>query len=251
MRKCFVLGGFDPEMAEIESVVSANGHLVRHATLRGRPVNAEEAYSADGVDGALPRDVEVVFVECFVLGLRPGHVVDHHRPGDPGYSAPPQNYLQASSLGQVLQLLGLEATAEQRIIAAADHCPVAAYQGMCPGVDIEALRAWRVASRAARRKVSVPQMEQAIEQARSDLETAERIDFCGMQIAWIGDRQGEFTEAAARYGIPFMYTTKVRDGRTKLGIMSAPEEVIAAWMNQCGLEQVYGDPVRGYAGGYC
>lgn len=251
MKMVFVLGAPDPEMEEIERVVRENGHEVAYASLRGWRVRAETAYQADNIRGFVPTGMPVVFVECRVMGLKCEHIVDHHRPGDPGYGREPHEYMQAASLGQVLALLGLEPTPEQRIIAAADHCPTQAYRGECPGVSPAELAHWRTSTRAARRGITFEEMEKAIEEAREILNTAERIEFCGNRIAWVQDREGEISEASARYGIPFMYAQKTLDGRTKMGIMGAEPPVIASWMEECGLGNVYGDPHRGYAGGYC
>lgn len=252
MTRLFVLGAPDPEMEEIERVLLECGELVCYATRSGKRVRVECAYDADGLGGfeGSVADKDIVFVECCVRGLCYRDVVDHHRPGDPGYGALPENYLLGSSLGQVLEMLGKTPTALQRVIAAADHCPNYAYKGMCPGVDVQLLRRWRTASRAARRGVSEDEMELAIERARETLERAERIDIAGTAVAWVPERGGEIPEASARYGIPFMYVEQVRDGRRKLGIMGAAPAVIERWMRECGLADVYGDPVRGFAGGY-
>lgn len=246
----FILGNTDSEMVEIARVVKAAGHLTFNACIKGQKVNAETAYQGDSLSKPLPNNAQIVFVECSVAGLTPIHRVDHHNPGDFGYNQPPANYLEASSLGQVLKILGLAATREQRIIAAADHCPTHAYRGECPGVNVLDLKEWRTADRAMRRQVSFETMEQAILLAKARLESAEQITFQGEAISWIGDAIGEFSEASARFDIPFMYQMTVKDGRTKVGIIGAAPSVIAAWMSECGLGQVYGNPARGYAGGY-
>lgn len=252
MSYVFVLGSTDPEMEEIEKAVTRAGHRVAYATIRGKRVRSDNAYDADGVSASLPVGAQRVFVECAVRGLRCDVIVDHHSPGDPGFAMPAEQYLQGSSLGQVLALLGLEPTEQQRLIAAADHCPTQAYSGNCPGVCPKALSRWRTESRAARRGVTVEEMEQSIEAGRRYLqEEAERVTFCGRQFPWVADRaQLEIAEASARFGVPFMYAEQPRYGKVKLGIMGAEPEVIEAWMAECGLEQVYGNPSRGYAGGY-
>lgn len=252
MSKLFVLGAPDPEMEEIERVLKEHGLALCYATRLGRRVRPENAYDADGVSGRESgiAGKDLVFVECSVRGLTPAEIVDHHRPGDPGYGAAPEDYFKGSSLGQVLELLGLQPTALQRVIAAADHCPNHAYKGLCPEVDVGLLRSWRTASRASRRGVSEAEMEAAVERARKVLETAERVTVRGVPVAWVTEREGEIPEASARYGIPFMYLERVRDGRRKLGIMGAAPEVIRHWMQECELTDVYGDPARGYAGGY-
>lgn len=268
MTKVFILGAPDPEMEEIERVVRAQNFEVRYALChqicdvpseegaakrsiqRLTRVRAEHAYNADAVSGPIPKGSTIIFVECEVLGLQADVLIDHHREGDPGYKQPPQNYLAASSLGQTLNYLGLEATEEQRIIAAADHCPTQAYLGLCPGVETEALKAWRTASRAARRGVTPSEMDAAIERAKSVLQQAERLQVGNAFLPWVRDRKGEICEASARFNIPFLYAESLDDGRTKMGIMGAAPDTISTWMQECGLENVYGDPVRGYAGGY-
>lgn len=270
MKRVFVLGCPDPEMEEIERVLRQSGHAVRYAMTRyirvrtgsdgqeGPPqtgykrVRADNAYHADQTCEPLPAGYEVVFVECALLGLTPDIVVDHHKPGDPGFACPPQEYLKGSSLGQVLELLGQEPSEQQRLIAAADHCPTQAYAGMCPGVCPKALGAWRTYSRALRRGISPGQMDEAIAVSLEYLRNpTERVTFCNQDFPWVADRNArEFAEASARYNLPFMYSEAPRHGKVKLGIMGAAPEVIEAWMAQCGLADVYGNPGRGYAGGY-
>jgi hypothetical protein len=249
--KVFILGAPDPEMEEIERVVRSCGHEVRYALLRQTRVRAEQAYWADSLDAPIPKDATLVFVECSVLGLSCDHLIDHHRAGDPGFGQPPEKYLESSSIGQTLQYLELEPTDTQKVIAAADHCPTQAYQGKCPGVTPEALREWRTATRAVRRGVTPEEMDASILFAKSTLENAERIDVGGCSLPWVCDRKGEIAEASARYNIPFLYAERLNDGRTKMGIMGALPDVIQVWMRECGLTNVYGDPARGYAGGYC
>ena len=67
------------------------------------------AYAADGVvevgaDGmaraqVLHPVVPAVWVECRMTGREPLVRVDHHHPGDPGYTSAPEDYLLGSSLG--------------------------------------------------------------------------------------------------------------------------------------------------------
>lgn len=252
MNYIFVLGASDPEMEAIEAAVTAAGHEIRYALLGGMRVRAESAQMASSLSGPLPSDAVSVFVECHVHCMQADVYVDHHAPGDPGYDCGPADYLRGSSLGQVLTILGQEPTAEQRLVAAADHCPTQAYKGLCPGVCPNALAEWRTRTRAARRGVTIEEMEAAIRRGHRLLaQDADRVEFLGAQYPWVDRRdQFEVPEASARYGLPFMYAEPVRDGRTKMGIMGAEPEVISAWMEQCGLRDVYGNPTRGYAGGY-
>lgn len=166
MDRVWLLGASDPEMEEIERVLRDAEEFIAYAAVRkedGAPrrVFPSEAYRA-GEILAVDKDLEplhqparLVQVEC----LAPASweeslytevaVVDHHRPGDPGHAMPPERYLEGSSLGQVLGLLGQTPTHAQRCIAAADHCLGAAYAGQCPGVSPDELLEHRVRLRGA------------------------------------------------------------------------------------------------------
>lgn len=264
-NKLFVLGPPDPEMEEIERVVRACGHQVAYASLMNKRVRSNEAYFATGVLGQIDLRSELIFVECNVLGLSADYKMDHHSPGDPGYLCGPEQYFEGSSIGQVLNFLEVEPTEEQRIIAAADHCPTQAYLGLCPGIDPEKLRVWRTMTRAKRRKMSFSEMEHAISVGKSILEKAQKIEYCGTEFSWLDSRDNEVQEASARFNIPFMYKELVPESikfdetkpvvdksLVKMGIMGAAPETISAWMTESRdvLDRVYGAPLRGYAGGY-
>jgi hypothetical protein len=248
--RIFVLGGNDPEMREIVRVLAEAGEQFVYARRRGSVVHSAIAYDADGISDPIPKGAEVVFVECSVLGLAPAGIVDHHRPGDPGYECAPAQYMQGSSLGQILTLLGKEPTEQQRIICAADHCPGQAYRGECPGVDPKAMAKWRIEGKAKLKGMSPQAMEALVTEQYIRLKAAERIDVAGTPVAWLPEASDEAPEASARYDIPFMYTKLEKDGRKKVGILGAPPQVIEVWMRECGFRNVYGNPSRGYAGGY-
>jgi hypothetical protein len=283
-KKYFILGASDPEIGEIERLIRARSDcVVGYATAQGSRVRPESAYEADSVQGFdlhVPCDVGglIVAVECgprpgadwawVRTGLVPGSetevdcaavvvTVDHHRPGDPGYGRPPREYLEASSLGQVLHLLELEPTPEQRLIAAADHCLAAAYRGECPGVDPDALMTWRAASRAVFQKRAVREVLADIEAARAVLRSAPQIELAPG--VWAADLRGrkipELPEASAREGICFLADgLPLPDGRVKVVCQSGGPEQIRAFMEEWapsqGLTGIYGDPARGFAGGY-
>jgi hypothetical protein len=252
MNYFFVLGARDPEMVEITRVLDSQGIKYTYATLAGVPVRSSEAYRSTGVQGLMPRDSHLVFVECTVMGLIPDDVCDHHNPGDPGFGMPPERFMEGSSLGQVLTLLKLQATDEQRVIAAADHCLRHAYEGHCPGIDPKILADWRERSRSEVRNITVAEIQSRIERAMTALQQAPRIQVKGTEVAFFNptaDFPEEVPEASARSGIPYCYVRK-DGGRGKAGIMSAGPEVIREWMQTCGLKDVYGDPARGFAGGY-
>jgi hypothetical protein len=237
-------------MVEIERVLRAHGLPFTTARLNGHRCKPFDAYRAESIGQPVPRGHDVCFVECEVFGLTPAKVIDHHRESDPGYGLPPERYLEGSSLGQLLTHLGMQPTEEQRIICAADHCLAHAYRGLCPGVDPEALGRWRAASRARARGISDEELLAQIEQARRVLRDAPRIRLAGVEVAWLDEPPAEAPEASARDGIPLVYVKREADGRRKAGILGAPAPAVAAFIEQCGLRDVYGDPERGFAGGY-
>jgi hypothetical protein len=246
----FILGAPDPEMREIERVLKEQGLDYAYAAVHGRGVDAHEAYSATGLTAVLPAGRELVYVECMVIGLPAGLIIDHHNEGDPGFGKLPHEYATASSLGQTLALLELTPTPEQLVMMAADHCLAHAYRGLCPGVAVEALTEWRVRSRALARGLTETELRIQIEAAKLAIAAAPTIRVGNADVAWFDDAPKEVSEASAQSGLPYAFMKRQRDGRMMSGIKSAPPEVIAAWMRDCGLANIYGDPERGFAGGY-
>jgi hypothetical protein len=253
----FVLGAADPEMQEIERVLTEHGYPFVYATrgMSGKRVLPVNAYSARHVSGSVPLHThQVVFVECWVYGLRCDFVIDHHQEGDPGYDKLPHQYMEGSSLAQLLSLLNIEPTQEQRVICAADHCLTAAYRGECPGVSPEELAEFRIRTRSVNRNIPRELLLEQIEAARQLLVEAPRLEIEGVPVAWIAqaDEIPELSEASARYNIPYMYHQRENpySERMKAGILGASARVIRHWMSTCELTDVYGAPERGYAGGY-
>ena len=162
------------------------------------------------------------------------------------------------------------------LAAAADHCLAAAYRGECPGVDPDALMRWRVETRAAFQGRSVEELLADVERAREALRAAPLVELsepraceyhgathepgCGACAhAVVHDLRGrdvpELPEAAAREGVAYLATVADRDGRRKvvLGGHTTPETVrafMAEWAPAQGVVDIYGDPARGFAGGY-
>lgn len=99
--RLWILGAPDPESAAIERLLTEAGESVTHATCGGTRVHGGTAYRADTRAGATH------WVECSPADGHPegAVVIDHHRPGDPGYGRPPEEFLSASSLGQVIEHL--------------------------------------------------------------------------------------------------------------------------------------------------
>lgn len=126
--RLWILGASDPEMAAIEALLHQCGEQVAYALdERGERVRGGNAYGGWAMPSAWGR--AVYLVECDPR--RTGHLrrgpdrepfipaahdnederpilkmlIDHHRPGDPGYGRPPAEFLLASSIGQVISEL--------------------------------------------------------------------------------------------------------------------------------------------------
>lgn len=100
-RRIWVLGAPDPEMAAIEQLLRECGETVVYATTGdGERVTPATAYRCPVPEA--PEGATVYAVECIDV-LPDGWVrIDHHRPGDPGYGRQPSEFLEASSIGQVI-----------------------------------------------------------------------------------------------------------------------------------------------------
>lgn len=252
----YVLGAPDPEMSEIDRLVNLHRRPRIFASVDCERVHPANAYQAtEPQRGSTDRD-DAVFVECRVIGVEDCVIIDHHRPGDPGYGRPPEDYWEASSLGQVCARLGVEPDKRLRIIAAADHCLAAAYRGQCPGVDPNELAEWRIQSRAEYQRKNPSILRQQIEAAKALLRKAPSAVIGGVRVADMTHmgHVPELPEAAALTGIPFIAKTKDRGGLDKIVIQAAPPEAVEAfiqsWAQALGLTNVYGDPMRGFAGGF-
>lgn len=127
----FVLGSADAEMAAIEAALKEGKIPYAYGTSGGTRVRPGQR--ADGTSAPIPDGAEVVAVE--VAGPWGSPQVDHHE-GHPLASAPPSEYWEASSIGQVFRLLNIIPTPSDLATAAADHCLAAAFAGQCPGVDL-------------------------------------------------------------------------------------------------------------------
>lgn len=99
-QRIWILGAPDPEMEAIESLLIECGETVVHATSSGKRVHPGNAYRAD--IPSVPEGAEVYAVECVDVLPDGWYRIDHHRPGDPGFGRPPEEFLSASSMGQVI-----------------------------------------------------------------------------------------------------------------------------------------------------
>ena len=312
----FILGAPDPEMEMIKKLIIEHGHDVIYATRNGARVRPHEMYQADNCC------IDVITVECDGPNIQARIKIDHHSPGDYGYGMPPEQYLKASSIGQIFGLLCMEKSKagsgyykysldcaqllvyvvpddggidrtdtydvpqDLRFCAAADHCLTAAYAGKCPGVDPNDLMIWRAQSRAVFQKRSVEDILADVKAAMTALEDNARVNNvsffgtyfsvcngCGEKViadeydeSWdyclcppVADMRGskipELPEAASRLGICFVSDgLRTPDGRMKVVCQSGTPEQIKAfmtiWAPKQGIMDIYGDPQRGFAGGY-
>jgi hypothetical protein len=254
----FILGALDPEMHTIERLLAKAGRHFVHAKLSGRRVLSGNAYAADSLSAAIDWTQPVIWVECSVPTLRhEAHgVADHHKPGDPGYGLPAEQYWQGSSLGQVCAFLNIAQSKSLSIIAAADHCLNHAYQGRCPGVAADEVRQSRITSRAQFQRISTEQMCNKIDAAIAAIIALPNIEIGGHPFKDAMDRfVPELPEASAILNMPIIYTRREsRLGLTKVGVLNGTAPALRAWMQWAGqqsyLMQLYGDPDRGYAGAY-
>lgn len=257
-----VLGAQDPEMREIEKALQDAKVRVLHAAWQGRRCTPATAYEAEGVvrmgpDGwarqaVLAPKAPALYVECGLPGRPPAARVDHHHPGDPGYEMPPERFLEGSSLGQVLTLLEREPTETQRLLAAADHCLTAAYQGRCPGVDPHDLLFLRASWQA---KITGRTLSDVVE---GILDAAKRVkrhydsEFNESRFADPTQIPRDLPEGAAYAGKPVRYRALLPDGVLKEMLKGGDPQHVERFMReheQAG-RSTYGNPYRGYAGAY-
>ena len=250
----FLLGAKDPEMKAIAAVLRARNIPFTYATHEATPCHPGNTYSID-----LPNPRPTHAVECAPAGgwqAPAPAIIDHHQPGHPGYGRPPDEYLEASSLGQTLAVLGVKPTDEHRLIAAADHCLAAAYANRCPGVDPSALAQWRAASRAKYQRRPVEKVLADIAAAKPVVASAPTVPDLPGRVRDL--RQHGFIpeapEAAAQMQVPILTRLKARGGRIKITLLSATPQQCRAWPQWAAdhhLVDTYGgDPARGFAGGY-
>jgi hypothetical protein len=100
-KKLFLLGAEDPEMDLVEKYVSLMNYEWAYASIGGTRCNPSSAYNADKVS-----DKELVYVECKVPSYEGYEIsIDHHNEGDFGYYFDHKDFVKASSIGQLFQLV--------------------------------------------------------------------------------------------------------------------------------------------------
>ena len=285
-----VLGAKDPEMDRIAEISQKKeGVIVVHAMKDGILVNPANAYEANEDSlvlymkkGALMENIkQVIFVECnmpalnFIIDKRFMHA-DHHRPGDTGFSFGPNDFWKASSLGQVYELLNLQnPTSRDNILAAMDHCFNAAANGKCVGVSLEQVLELKFAGIAQETGNTVQDIQvytrrvvesfglRWVQDIYPDIFISREIIIKDTLVYVIPDRGVGYNVkylcaqvAAVIREIPVLIHSHLMEG--DLGKFhlcgNASKELVEFFMNywaqEIGLEKVYGNPDRGYAGAY-
>jgi len=151
--------------------------------------------------------------------------------------------------------------------AAADHCLGAAYRGACPGFAPDALSAHRDYLHARMQGVSPTVIRARILDTQAALASAPVVELapcrdwrcaCDDLPVTVRDMRRaepwpELPEAATRAGVGYMAGPLIGpDGRRKFTCSGTTAQVEAwlEWAPRNGICNTYGDPARGFAGGY-
>lgn len=275
--RVIIFGAPDIEEQRARRIAAIYGLQTATATFGGERCNPMTAYRADGyildsADESGDAASECIIFECSPKAAGDLVVVaqcDHHNPGDHGFGLSSAEYLEASSLGQLLNFLGVEATQEDRVIAAADHCLGAAYQGECPGVSAEKVLAMRLPEIMKRENVSSEaEAIKGIEAAVKLLKNPEMtVTLGGILVADVRDLGPIpfLVEAGVMTSTPYLAKGDKRfpDKVNLSGSYSVVAEFLGeaemvegrptyphGWAATNGLFQAYGNAGRGFAGAY-
>lgn len=265
----FILGAHDDEMSVIENVLRGLKLPYAYATANNERCTSRNAYAATGViqmghgyQSTSPIAM-VVTIECAGPTIIPTVRIDHHHPGDTGFDKGADQYFDGSSIGQLCNLLMDEgydqsvlewhANVSLHLAAANDHCPAHALAGLCPGVDPEQLRNYRI--NAIKRVTALPEakIRIGIQKAAERLKALPRRLVEGVEVIHCTDSFPHFVNAVLWSGSAVEYYKELPDGSVRKGLLSCTSPaVVQTWMNEHAsvLKDIYGCPVRGYAGGY-
>lgn len=261
----FLVGADDPEMREIIRVLTDNGYDFDYAYAKsGRRATPGEAYYCN--TPVVPAGHTLVCIECQPEGYKDGDYIkiDHHRPGDPGFALTAEHYFEASSIGQLCELIFIEPTDELRVVAAMDHCFAHALRGECPKVRISDVLDAYVTTIAEGRDTDVSAVGKQILERAEQMSRENEIMIgtkcvhdcrewelgMGYSVEYLAT-----IAAAAISGSAILLSSTDMAGRKKIALCGyvQPDTVdafIANASNQFNLKGIYGVPNRGYAGGY-
>lgn len=260
-KKVFFLGAEDPEMKRIRYILKGEGHTIVQAKKDGELVHPGNAYEANN-STEIPDGATVFFIECAVKGIIPNVIIDHHRPGDPGYEKSPEQYWEASSLGQLCRILGIEPTQSDRVLAAMDHCFNAAMKGKCPGVTKQEVYDIKVSESSRFLGISEVTFNEKVVWYIRELKRFKTMRLGDQDITLVPDTGIGYSleyltaqVAAVVLGIPVIIFLRDKEGgQTRLHLCGdVTKETVRIFMEEWAvneLERIYGSPDRGYAGGY-
>lgn len=252
-----VLGALDPEMEAVRKLALESKLNILWASYKGMPVKYNTMYKADW---PFPQKGQL-WVECSPFGGKEKiQFADHHQPGDPGFEKPPEKFWEASSLGQVWKILygNREAPAQMKIIAAADHCPKAAYSGKCPGVKSKDVIEFSTEQISLRLRIEIWEAEREISDWIKKFDNSQLENFDGNYLfRYIEQVISEdnwllLREAGLRHGIAVLALIQM-DSEIWVRVAGhATKDLINSVVAcQIGIpmKNTYGNPSRGYAGG--
>jgi len=251
----FLLGKNDNEMRMcVEALSGLEYEYARDET--GKRVKSSTAYRCVNKG-------KYVCIECGGPDVECVRRIDHHNPGDPGYDGGPEKFFESSSIGQLIEMLtGMghkfddEYMYRARLVAAADHCLMAAYKGLCPGVDPGELKEFRMRMRleSSGGKRNRQMIMFSRTETRTEIYAAPTILIGDEEVKDMRDKNyPEIQEVSAQLGTPILCAfSDRRRGEMKTALSNAKKETIKFWLkeNPLNLDSVYGMPERGLAGGY-
>lgn len=266
----FLLGAQDPEMSSIETILKTQDLPYDFARVGDRRCHPGNAYQADPIK--VPDESTLVLVECEPQ-IKPGDfrpaeivVIDHHRPEkDLAANMGPEKYWEASSIGQIHELLNLTRTQQANILAAFDHCFPAALRGECPEVNPEEVINLKISEIASGTKRSVEDVREKITFFRHLLKETPRIYIGSQELIDLrkfdlgAGYSFDLLTAQAAVAIEgeaaLLLHRDMLNGPEKWSISgnNAPDTVesfMNDWAPSQGLIKIYGVPARGYAWGY-
>lgn len=257
MKYKFVLGAKDPEMKTIETILSNMNMNYSYLTENVTPQNAYKEGTVVDKD----QNEFLVAIECKVKNC--DFLIDHHNPGDYGYGKSPNQFWKASSIGQLWNFLikhdfiysNEEIHSDFIIVAAADHCLSAAYQGLCPGVSPQDVFNFRISSRSKYQNIDSTLLLSRIKDAQNEIKNSPYfpLDF-GVSVKDMRRIQPipELVEASMLENVEYISGPLINNNQVKFTCSGKPNTVNAflKWANSNFLICSYGDPNRGFAGAY-
>lgn len=266
----FILGADDPEMQAIEEILSHLNLTYAYATCDWHRTSARKAYNQNlGMvvvnNYKKPFKSRIVTVECgSPFNMNVYHKIDHHYPGDPGYDCDHLDFWNGSSIGQLVKFLVSEGYDEKMllgipsddpyIVAANDHCPAHAAQGLIPQVDIQAFLDYRLKRASLRTGESPQSIMQRICLTMEELQKRPLYSIEGTLICRVERSQQilYFNDASMALGLAVEWGVGHGKEVLKRGISNCLNpKAVETWMqnNELVLHSIYGSPKRGYAAG--